>query len=342
MAKYKDTNEPPTLPEATSPPSPIHPSTTTNTPHPYTFTQIIDADHFTIQSLAKRIRALLPVSSSTPHPTHSTATTNAIPTLLINLKPLLTEVTHRLIRHDLSEDLVMRPAFTSILGSEGQRMAEHDRVDHENARRELLSILERVADLEGVLTSSTSALAAPNVHSSTEDVQKKVAELADMVTRTFTSLGNHMATESGQFLPYFESIIDETTSRRLAMEYTCTLVLTPDVTVNNRNTNPIGTPSESSESRGEDARKPLFPSGVTEYINSDLTRLRTCYEMVLEDAKLDGGAYMDGMGKREIERLQVGKWMGLNERRALRDGGGGGTGVAGGGGGGGGGGKGKL
>lgn len=194
-------------------------------------------------------------------------------------------------------------------------MAEHDRSDHAEGRRALLATLANLSALEDMLTPLHSRSPSPSVSSATDvrstpqDAPQKFADLVDMLRRTLDDLGNHMAIESGQFLPHFESLIDTPTSRRLAREYARTLVLSPAVTVRD-------------SSGDEHPRRPLFAAGVLEYVSADLTRLRACYEAVLQDARNDGGAYLDGMVEKEIERLQVGKWLSLNERTALREGGG--------------------
>jgi len=199
----------------------------------------------------------------------------------------------------------MRPAFTHALGPQ---MSTHDRQDHARARRALLHILSALAELG----------CAP------EDATQKLQYITDLVTRTFDDLAAHMSIESGQFLPHFESIIPAETSRRLAREYASTLVLSPDVTValasgaRGRRGSVADTDTDAGGDESEQ-RVPLFPGGIMEYVNSDLGRLRECYEMVMRDAESDGGQYLTDMVQREVERLQVGKWLSLNERKALRE-----------------------
>lgn len=93
-----------------------------------TFSAVIEADHDAINRCAGRLKRAQ--------------------TLNDRLR-LLREVTWRLVRHDVSEDLVMRPAFVLHLGAEGQRMAEHDRTDHERAKEELLALMDRMAIVAG-------------------------------------------------------------------------------------------------------------------------------------------------------------------------------------------------
>jgi len=130
-----------------------------------------------------------------------------------------------------------------------------------------------------------------------------------------------MSIESGQLLPSFEALIEPEASRALARDYACTLVLSPDVTVRaarRRSGGGVGVDSDAEGGAGGQ-RVPVFPGGVWEYINADSAQLRECYEMVLRDAESDGGQYLTGMVQQEIERLQVGKWLSMNERKALRE-----------------------
>lgn len=241
---------------------------------PFTFPEIIDADHFTINGLARRIR-----SSSTP---------------AIELRSLIFEVCWRLIRHDLSEDLVMRPAFANVLGKPGAEMAEHDRRDHMRGREILLKLVNSEPDFEDPAA---------------------MRRVLGMVGDLFDELGEHMAIESGEHIPKFCTVIDQETSQRLARDYAMTLCMTPYITTFNVDADPrMLTPVL------------MFPGGVKTYVNTDLTVLRRIYNEVIKDAKHDNGKRIKEEIEKEIERLKVGKWLGYNERKALREGKGGGMG----------------
>lgn len=196
-------------------------------------------------------------------------------------------------------------------------MSSHDRQDHAAGRRALLDILSALTELECMLATATTTTAIASV---SEAAQQKLLHISDLVSRTFNDLATHMTIESGQFLPHFESIISSETSRRLAREYASTLVLSPDVTVHARVSGSADADAGAGADGGEgEQRIPVFPGGIIEYVNADLGWLRECYEMVLRDAESDGGQYLTEMVQREIERLQVGKWLSLNERKALRE-----------------------
>lgn len=189
-------------------------------------------------------------------------------------------------------------------------MADHDRQDHDEARKALVLVIAAVDDL-AQMPVAPAATATPQASISLND---KLQDTVARVTATFDELSKHMALESGEFLPRFESAIDGATGRRLAREYASTLVVMPDVTV--------AVSSEGSScAAGVDRRKrtPVFPGGVTEYVNADLARLRECYELVCRDAKSDGGKYMGDFVGKEIERLQIGKWLSWNERKTSRE-----------------------
>ncbi|KIX92624.1 uncharacterized protein Z520_11653 [Fonsecaea multimorphosa CBS 102226] len=150
---------------------------------PLTFSTVIDHDHNTINKYAGRLlRAKAPQDRAR----------------------LLREVTWRLVRHDVSEDIVMRPAFIEHLGDEGVHMAEHDRTDHERARTELLALFH--IPLEG-------------------------DEFLGSLRALFAELLEHMRIESGQQIPHLEHMLDPEESQRLGREYLKTQRLTPDLEI---------------------------------------------------------------------------------------------------------------
>lgn len=147
-----------------------------------TFSTVIDKDHDTINRLAGRLRR-----SGTASPERAR---------------LLREVTWRLVRHDVSEDLVMRPAFVAQLGQQGQEMAEHDRQDHDRAKNELLALFEVGPDRP---------------------------DFVSVLDRLFAELLEHMRVESGEQIPALERMLDPLESQRLGKEYIRTQILTPDL-----------------------------------------------------------------------------------------------------------------
>lgn len=160
------------------------PTSTSTSPaysSPPTFSTIIDQDHNNINKIAGRL---------------SRARTAA------ERGRLLLDVTWRLVRHDVSEDIVMRPAFIQQLGDEGREMAEHDRTDHDRAKQELLAIFELSLDSDDF----------PNV-----------------INRLFAELLEHMKIESGEQIPRLEGMLDLFESQRLGREYIRTQILTPDL-----------------------------------------------------------------------------------------------------------------
>ncbi|KIX06010.1 uncharacterized protein Z518_03984 [Rhinocladiella mackenziei CBS 650.93] len=146
---------------------------------PITFSIVIEDDHQAINLCAGRL-----IQARTPQ----------------DRARFLQEVTWRLVRHDVSEDLVMRPAFIEHLGEEGQRMADHDRTDHDRAKTELLALFDMPLDSPDFPTT----------------VQKLFSELLE-----------HMKIESGEQIPRLERILDLSESQRLGREYMKTQVMTP-------------------------------------------------------------------------------------------------------------------
>ncbi|KAK5223537.1 hypothetical protein LTR47_007569 [Exophiala xenobiotica] len=149
---------------------------------PITFSTVIDSDHNTINRFAGHLKRAR-TSADRVH--------------------LLREVTWRLVRHDVSEDIVMRPAFVAHLGDEGERMAEHDRTDHDRAKIELLALF------------GTGQPDAP--------------DFMQRIDRLFAELLEHMRTESGDQIPALERMLDPLESQRLGREYMKTQVLAPDL-----------------------------------------------------------------------------------------------------------------
>lgn len=148
---------------------------------PPTFSAIIEQDHNNINKYAGRLK-----KARTPAERGRS----------------LLEVTWRLVRHDVSEDIVMRPAFIQQLGEEGREMAEHDRTDHEHARLELLALF---------------------------DLSLESDDFPNVIDKLFAELLEHMKVESGEQIPRLESMLDLFESQRLGREYIRTQILTPDL-----------------------------------------------------------------------------------------------------------------
>ncbi|KIW15830.1 hypothetical protein PV08_05880 [Exophiala spinifera] len=148
---------------------------------PITFSTVIENDHNTINRFAGRLTRAK-TASDRAH--------------------LLREVTWRLVRHDVSEDLVMRPAFIAQLGEQGEHMAEHDRADHDRAKNELLALF-------------ADGPSAPH--------------FATVLDRLFAELLEHMRLESGEQIPALERMLDLHESQRLGKEYIRTQSLTPEL-----------------------------------------------------------------------------------------------------------------
>lgn len=163
-------------------------------------------------------------------------------------------------------------------------MADHDARDHANGRILLLSILERLEK--------------------SEDLR----EISEQVIAAFDDLGKHMAIESGEFLPYFETLIDEETSRRLAREYTESLCMTPYLRV------PVLAGSgEKGDEEGESAGSKALFEDVLAYVKMDPAELKRMYEDLVARTKVDENlrARVETETAKELDRLQVWKWRSL-------------------------------
>lgn len=236
-------------------------------PFPYSFLEIIDADHFAINRLAGKIRKLL--ASST------------VDSRLSELHSLVLEVVWRLVRHDFSEDVVMRPAFASIWGDYGTEMGERDRADHAAGRNLLLNIL---VELELVKAEHED-----------KRRQERIAKVSRMVTAAFDELAEHMRVESGEVLPHFESAISADVSARLAREYADTLVMTPDLT---------RMPIESTGQPGS----AIFDGNVAEYVHTPPAELKQIYNGLLEQTRNhEGRLWFDKKADQELEKIRINK-----------------------------------
>lgn len=219
-----------------------------------------------------------------------------------SLHPLLLEMTWRLIRHDLSEDLVMRPAFSTYLGHKGLEMATHDHSDHTHIRQVLLDLI------------ATN----PDFNNETDRVRT-----INALTTLFDDLSQHMAVESGQYIPTLAEAITPETSHRLAREYASTLFMTPFITttLTTLQSNPdelTPPPTQSS------TPTPVFPNGIEEYVHTPPSSLRTIYHALLTPAPTPTSSSANTNTnqqqqqqqqtilkfeiEKELKTLRVGKW----------------------------------
>ncbi|RMZ81698.1 hypothetical protein DV737_g2435, partial [Chaetothyriales sp. CBS 132003] len=172
-------------------------------PPPRSFSAVINQDHLQINSLSVQFGKLLsPKLPQTPELRQQRLTQ-------------LHTLAWRLVRHDLSEDLIMRPAFEQYLGEEGKAMSDHDRQDHEQARNELLRLY---AAFERLPLSDLTRLAV---------LRKQYAAL-------MADLAEHMKTESGEDIPRLEAVMGRAESEELGRRYLKTMVMEPGLRIAGR------------------------------------------------------------------------------------------------------------
>jgi hypothetical protein len=166
------------------------------------FSTIIDQDHHEIYDLASQARSLLDLSQAQS------------PSLRRRRLEVLQTLTWRLIRHDASKELVMRPAFINHLGERGKVMAQHDREDHEHARQELLALYDAFVDLRFTDTAD-------------------LARLRRRFLGLMRELADHMKKESGEGgdVKSLEEVMSTEDSVRLGNLYSATLALTPHLII---------------------------------------------------------------------------------------------------------------
>ncbi|EXJ89492.1 hypothetical protein A1O3_02559 [Capronia epimyces CBS 606.96] len=196
---------------------------------PITFSRVINDDHNAINRYAGRLKRARTASDRAR---------------------LLREVTWRLVRHDVSEDLVMRPAFVEHLGAEGQQMAEHDRTEHERAKSQLLALA---------------------------DVPFESADFDVVLDRLFADLLEHMRVESGEQIPSLERLLDPLESQRLGREYMKSQVLTPELEWPASRISPSPSPSP-----GGIKRRRVWVD-IDDYARSDLARFRDIYAQLTDE-----------------------------------------------------------
>jgi len=105
-----------------------------------------------------------------------------------------------LTRHCVAEELVLYPAFEEYLGSEGKKMADEDRADHQEVKN-LLHILE------------ASSVADSHYPSTFEKLMSNLSE--------------HIQSEEENDLPKFEQAITPSLSASLAQQFELTKMLVP-------------------------------------------------------------------------------------------------------------------
>ncbi|KAL2441083.1 hypothetical protein ABEF95_011769 [Exophiala dermatitidis] len=229
---------------------------------------------------------------------HDHATVNKYAVLLQKARTrdaqirLLGEVAWRLVRHDISEELVMRPAFIEHLGPhEGQSMAEHDRLDHERAKDKLLALFERVRTASCYPKESTSTAdgtCASTSHNRGDGRQvegldfESEFDFSTTINSLFVELLQHMKIESGEQIPMLERMLDPCETRRLGREYIRTQVLTPDLEIvdndNNGDDEDGGTSPTSRSSKGTKRRKVW--RDIADYVRTDRAGFREIYTRI--------------------------------------------------------------
>ncbi|EXJ95439.1 hypothetical protein A1O1_00560 [Capronia coronata CBS 617.96] len=222
---------------------------------PITFSTVIDDDHNAINWGAGRLkRARTPSERAR----------------------LLREVTWLLVRHDVSEDLVMRPAFIEHLGEVGVQMAEHDRSDHERAKVELLALFDRVRLVESDCSTPIDTDTDTDTDTTTSSKANAVLDFDEfdmVIEKLFADLLEHMKVESGEQIPALERILDPLESQRLGREYMKTQVLTPDLEI-------------VDKSDGLTKRKVW--RDVEDYARTDLAGFKEIYDRLTEDQFMMG------------------------------------------------------
>ena len=203
------------------------------------FTTIIDQDHNAINAAALHLHRLLRTAPEPCAPQSAQQLRNAQLTALHTL-------TWRLIRHDLSEELIMRPAFIRHMGPvAGRKAAEHDRQDHEHARIVLLDLYR-------------GFLMCP-LHDS-----KQAAALTARFTALMRDLAEHMKRESGEEMPELERGLGREESLELGRRYKETLVVEPRLVL---------------------AGRRVFEGGVREYVEAGVERLLSVWGLVEEERR---------------------------------------------------------
>lgn len=259
------------------------------------FAEIIDADHFTIERFAVRLRNPL-ISASQRQAT-------------------LHEIAWRLTRHDISEELVMRPAFIKYMGKEGEEIVEHDRKDHTRAKDLLVALLDLDFSSPDQEVSDQSSSVVP----------RSTKAALRVLTETFDELGEHMKIESGEMIPRLESCLSRAASQDLARRYAQTLVLTPDVAVpiieedtNSKQTQSVSLSTEI-DTVSMSQRQRCFQGGVHEFVSCPASRFRQIFSSIIQESQDIDPTYLDQKVKSELATLRVGKWKSMRERDMQRE-----------------------
>lgn len=189
---------------------------------PLTFSTVIEDDHSRINAIAinlgRQLSRSLQQSTLTQRPLHAD-----VQHLRQTQLSLLRELTWRLIRHDISENLIMRPAFAQHLGREGADFGRHDREDHERARTELLSLYDAFEKLP---------LSWSDTDQDVGTTREAFGALAGRYKELMRELAAHMKVESGSQIPRLEGMLSRGESEGLARRYLRTYVLEPELMVN--------------------------------------------------------------------------------------------------------------
>jgi hypothetical protein len=263
MLQFSDSSSSPP-PKSSSTPTSSQPPLTSPTPPP-SFTSIIDADHAAINTAAQRLaHALRDLTLTTP----PTPTNHSRQTILT----LLHDVTWRLIRHDLSEDIVMRPAFTQHMGAAGLLAAQHDRDDHDRARLTLLELYDGFSTaLSSTSTSTPSSSSSSSSHDTSPPQTQTIQALTTRYLSLMRDLAEHMRRESGEELPDLERRLGREQSVELGQRYAETLVVTPDLVL------------RDSAGGGDGDERGCVWAGVGDYVRADKGTLLAVWEEVCRE-----------------------------------------------------------
>lgn len=119
-------------------------------------------------------------------------------------------MTWRLIRHDVSEDLLMGPTLATYLGKEGEGLGEHDRKDHDHGKIQLVQLYEDFERLPVNVPTPTSETSGGGTG------REAFAVLARRFKDLVAELTEHMKVESEMQIPWLESILGGKESEALA------------------------------------------------------------------------------------------------------------------------------
>lgn len=274
---------------------------------PYlSFHAVIEADHKHISSLASQfLQHLYP--SKRPENDHailkskSNLNPDSDPDLKATLSALLSRIITHLIRHDMSEDLVMRPAFEKYLptNEEGMHMANHDRQDHQELKARMLDVAKLVDEMDGSTKTRDDILMT--VRSLFRDMKRHMDEESGEQLIRFRDVVRSHQTRAQDFdftsnsnintsIKIGERTISDDIEMILGKQYILTLVLTPDVEICTHTHTDVHASSRQYNNSIDSSiidsttRMKCFPGGVQQYISAPSSRFREIMTILLEDA----------------------------------------------------------